>query len=342
MDNPLVSVHMITYNHEPYIAQAIEGMLMQETDFPIELVIGEDCSTDRTREIVMEYKRKHPDIIRVITSDKNVGANQNSRRTQKACRGKYIAFCEGDDYWHHPGKLQKQVDFLENHPEYGMVHSEANMRDLEKNRVTHNVYKTEGISHEDGEDVFQRIIERRYRVFTCTVCARKSLLDELLLSDPYCFAEGRFLLGDVAVWAGLAYRARVKYLDESLATYNRLPESASHSRSVEKRIRFQKSCLEMYLHLVDRYKCGKKTKELILEQDNKSLLSLAYAAGDAELARDAMNELRRTGACVKLRQYACFLGAQNRLLNCMLRPCAFVVRAASKVFHYLRISKSRR
>jgi glycosyltransferase involved in cell wall biosynthesis len=104
---------MITYNHEPYIAQAIEGVLMQKTAFPIELIIGEDCSTDRTRDIVLNYQRNYPEIIRVITSDKNIGMRNNGLRTSKACRGRYMAFCEGDDFWLHPLKLQKQVDLME-------------------------------------------------------------------------------------------------------------------------------------------------------------------------------------------------------------------------------------
>ena len=94
MDKPLVSVHMITYNHAPYIVKAIEGVIQQKTNFPFELVIGEDCSTDGTREIVFEYRKKYPDIIRVITSEQNVGAIKNGYRTEKACRGKYIAYCE--------------------------------------------------------------------------------------------------------------------------------------------------------------------------------------------------------------------------------------------------------
>src|ERR1700690_2758382 len=112
MKEPLVSVKMITYNHAPYITRAIEGVLQQKTTFPFELIIGEDCSTDGTREIVFAYQKKYPDIIRVITSDKNVGMNINGLRTIKAGKGKYIALCEGDDYWHNPEKLQKKVDFL--------------------------------------------------------------------------------------------------------------------------------------------------------------------------------------------------------------------------------------
>ena len=84
MKDPLVSVFMITYNHEPYIARAIEGVLQQETNFLIELVIGEDCSTDGTRDIVLDFQKKHPNVIRIVTSDKNVGIGKNTWRTERA------------------------------------------------------------------------------------------------------------------------------------------------------------------------------------------------------------------------------------------------------------------
>ena len=126
--NPIVSVKMITYNHEAYIAQAIEGVLMQETNFPIELIIGEDCSTDRTRGIVLDYQKKYPSVIRVIAWDKNVGMHANGQRTSGACRGKYIAICEGDDYWINPYKLQKQVDFLDGNQDYSFVFTPARVQ----------------------------------------------------------------------------------------------------------------------------------------------------------------------------------------------------------------------
>jgi glycosyltransferase involved in cell wall biosynthesis len=114
---PKVSVAMITYNHEKFIAQAIEGVLMQQTDFSIELVIGEDCSTDGTRRIVEHYSHLRPDLVRPILHPRNVGIQKNGIATMKACRGNYIALCEGDDYWTAPGKLAKQAAFLEGHPE---------------------------------------------------------------------------------------------------------------------------------------------------------------------------------------------------------------------------------
>jgi glycosyltransferase involved in cell wall biosynthesis len=118
---PLLSIVTITYNHEPFIAKTIEGVLMQQVKFPIELIIAEDCSTDGTRAICQQYAEEYPDLIRLITSDSNVGAIANERRAMLAARGKYIAFCEGDDYWTDPLKLQKQVDFLESHPDYSVT-----------------------------------------------------------------------------------------------------------------------------------------------------------------------------------------------------------------------------
>ncbi len=117
MPDPMVSVYMITFNHERFVAQAIESVLMQETDFPVELVIGEDCSTDGTRAICEHYSRTYPDRIRLLPSERNLGMQANARRTYQACRGKYIAHLEGDDYWTDPRKLQKQVAWLEQHPQ---------------------------------------------------------------------------------------------------------------------------------------------------------------------------------------------------------------------------------
>lgn len=118
LHSPLVSVLMTTFNHERFIAQALDGILMQEVEFPYEVVIGEDKSTDRTREIVCEYQRMHPDKIRLRLSKENLYSQglKPGWGVLHACRGKYIAMCEGDDYWTDPQKLQKQVAVLKNDP----------------------------------------------------------------------------------------------------------------------------------------------------------------------------------------------------------------------------------
>lgn len=118
VEPPLVSIVMIAYNVEKYIEEAIQSVLDQEVDFTYELVIGEDCSTDNTRKIALEYERKHPDRIRVLQHPKNLGLTPNCVATHNACKGKYIALLDSDDYWTDKTKLFKQIHFMENHPEY--------------------------------------------------------------------------------------------------------------------------------------------------------------------------------------------------------------------------------
>lgn len=118
IDRPLVSVGILTYNHEKYIAEAIESVLKQKVNFKYEIVIAEDCSTDNTRKIVIEYQKKYPDIIRLILQPHNMGIQKNSNILRRACRGIYRANLEGDDYWAVEDKLQTQVDFLENNPDF--------------------------------------------------------------------------------------------------------------------------------------------------------------------------------------------------------------------------------
>jgi glycosyltransferase involved in cell wall biosynthesis len=108
---------MITYNHEKFIRQAVESVMMQETNFAYELVIGEDCSTDSTRKICLELQQKYPDRIRLLLPETNLGANANENQVFRACDGDYLALLEGDDFWTSNQKLRKQVRFLDEHPE---------------------------------------------------------------------------------------------------------------------------------------------------------------------------------------------------------------------------------
>ncbi len=123
MVHPLVSVFMLTYNQEQFIAQAIEGVLMQETNFTFQLVIGEDGSTDNTLNICQSYQKKYPAKVKVIHQKQNVGLIRNFMITSNGLVGKYIAICDGDDYWTDPLKLQKQVDVLEENTEYVITYA---------------------------------------------------------------------------------------------------------------------------------------------------------------------------------------------------------------------------
>ena len=134
--HPKISVLVITYNQERYVSQALDSALMQKTDTAFEIVVGEDCSTDRTREILLAYREKHPETIRLLMHPRNLGMNRNFGQALAACRGEYIAILEGDDYWTSPDKLRRQSDFLDNHPQcaacfhnVAVVHDEGETKD---------------------------------------------------------------------------------------------------------------------------------------------------------------------------------------------------------------------
>lgn len=142
---PMVSVCTITYGHEAFIKDTIEGVLMQEVEFEVEFIIADDCSPDNTAEIVKSYQENHPrgHWIKYTRHKENLGVIPNFVWALKACKGKYIALCEGDDYWTDPLKLQKQVNFLETNPEYVISFHDVDVIDkngtlIKKGRIKNN------------------------------------------------------------------------------------------------------------------------------------------------------------------------------------------------------------
>lgn len=174
---PLLSIVTITYNHEPYIRKCIEGVLMQQVNFPIEFIIAEDCSTDGTLTICKEYAEKYPDLIQLITSDNNVGAIANERRAMKAAKGKYIAFCEGDDYWTDPLKLQKQVDFLEDHPEYSVTFHRCKHYNVVDGTIKDDQCGFLFQNKEEGVDVTVELFFDKWITQPLTMVYRASMFD---------------------------------------------------------------------------------------------------------------------------------------------------------------------
>lgn len=225
--HPVVSVHMITYNHEPYIRQAIEGVMMQKTDFEFELVIGEDCSKDRTREICFEYQKKYPDKIRVLWWQENVSKfGGNERRVTARCRGEYVAICEGDDYWTDPFKLQKQVDIMSRYQSVSLCFTDGvicfessgercKWRDLHSLDAGVLEGRTFALRHmfgiNDGRDKSPLTIN------TASALYRKSKFSDAL-SRFEIFKMG-LALGDSILWLGLSLVGDVYYLPDSTMVY---------------------------------------------------------------------------------------------------------------------------
>ena len=325
MIEPLVSVHMITYNHAPYIAQAIEGVIQQKVNFPIELVIGEDWSTDGTREIVLEYKRKYPDIIRVILSDENIGGMKNAYRTAKACRGKYIAFCEGDDYWHRLDKLQKQVDYLETHPECGMVSSDVDIYyDLTKEFKRDYNYSNGFVS--DDNLTIEQVLWGGLSIWTCTVVIRRCLYRRIVENDPYLYENKNIVLGDLQVWAELTKMSRLFYIPETLAVYRVLHESASRSKDRKKELCFLKSISDIKLYLSEKYRLPngfrKKEEETWV---HRSLLLALY-----EKNPSLANEVKKKVDKFTIKNWARFLGAKYLVFNYSYRVATIILHQFKK------------
>jgi len=307
---PLVSVKMMTYNHEPYISQAIEGVLHQETSFPIELVIGEDCSTDRTRDIIFNFQQKFPSIIRVITSEKNVGAHINSERTRKACRGKYVAFCEGDDYWQDRYKLKKQVDYLESHPECGLVYSSYDVFHCKQNKTIKDFIryrKWNIIENPKLSDYFENIKPiggKRVGILTCTVIVRKNIYDKIVESDPYLYNDKQFLMGDIQLWAEFINIASVHYIPESMATYRVAEESATRSKDIGKVARLYVSARDVMIYLCKKYNMPSDIRLRLEEKRNSNLLDLAFHTINGELGEELRKTKGRWGYLEWLKYYS--------------------------------------
>lgn len=190
MKEPIVSVKILTYNHSQYINQCIESVLMQKTNFQFEIVIGEDCSKDGTREICQKYTELYPNIVKLIISDSNVGISENSKRTYEACKGKYIAFCEGDDYWIDPYKLQKQVSFLENNIDYSLCFHNAFIENL------NNPGKVSSFPIDRNKNVFttKDIFKNKWFIPTASIVCRTKYLPLNIKDVNEKFVSGDMLL----------------------------------------------------------------------------------------------------------------------------------------------------
>ncbi len=223
---PAVSVVMITYNHAPYIEEAITSILKQNFSGSLELIIGDDCSTDITTNIVRHFHQLHPSKIKLIKSDSNVGMQANARRCIEACTGEYIAFCEGDDFWSSPLKLQKQVDFLTSDLSCGAVHSD----------FTHILFKNgEWRGQSDFQEnvrgltatgnIFDKLLHGNF-IQTCTLLARKPLVDNYL-SDS--MSNNNYLVGDWPLCLYLAANSKIGYIEESLSVYRKTEGSITNN-----------------------------------------------------------------------------------------------------------------
>lgn len=252
-DAPLVSVLIITYQHEAYIAGCIESVLEQQTNFPFEIIIGTDCSPDGTDAIVREYADKYPQMIRAIFRERNLGALGNSRDILSRMRGKYLAVCDGDDQWSDPLKLQKQVGFLEANPDFVLVYTDIDQFYIANGKRVESLHNRLGrkVEYHEPDAWFEAILLRKAAIHSATICARADCwlaacrdIADILEDCP---------MGDTPSLLALTRYGNFGYLPESTALMNRLPESASRSRSHLKKAEFNTGSIHMQLAIAEKY-----------------------------------------------------------------------------------------
>ncbi|WP_345979942.1 glycosyltransferase [Sulfurimonas sp. HSL3-2] len=253
-DNIKLSITVITYNQENFIEETLESILNQEINVPYELVIGDDASSDRTCEIIQRYEKKYPNIVKPIYRTKNLGHTGNYIETTKMAVGEYIAHLDGDDLML-PGKLQKQVDFLDKHPECSMVHHLVNFVDKSGKIIG----KTKGKNATVG--TINNIIMQNH-IINSSNMFRRSCLDEHFYNIPHTL-----MLHDKLAHMIKAQYGNVCVIKEYLGNYRVYSESIFKSASAYKLFKAQ-------LYTVDYAKNLQGASEYAIRK-GKSILYLA-------------------------------------------------------------------
>lgn len=228
---PLVSIVTLAFNHGRYLRQCLDGFVMQITDFTFEVIIHDDASTDDTAQIIREYEEKYPHIFRPIYQTENQyskGVAIGATYLYPAVRGKYICECEGDDWWTDPYKLQKQVDFMESHPDYSLCCTAyGSMR-----------MKDGFVKNEKGveTDITLRQLMKKNLIGTLTVMYRKELHQEYM--EQVLPVMPKFRMGDIPLWLFMASKGKIRKLADQTAMYRKLEYSASHSDDFNRQLEF--------------------------------------------------------------------------------------------------------
>ncbi len=242
-EKPLVSVCCITFNQVSYIRQCLDGILMQKTTFPFEVIIHDDCSTDGTTDIIREYQQKFPNIIKPIIQKEN----QYSKGVRKIlatfvypkCEGTYFAICEGDDYWTDENKLQLQVDFLEKNPEYSMCFHRAKiLNELELNSPLNSSEVSD--REYSGNELFENWI-----VPTASIVFRRNMVD-IKNNDRYSP-----LNGDIIIVLNCAKIGKIRGMNREMSVYRIHGSGVTYNKDLQKQrlLRYP----EHYNYIKDNY-----------------------------------------------------------------------------------------
>lgn len=220
---PLVCIRCTTFNQEKFIAQCLDGFLIQETNFPFEVIVHDDASSDKTADIIREYAAKYPKIIKPYIETENQWSKNDGSFTRimnSLLTRKYVAMCEGDDYWIDPQKLQLQIDFLENHPDYMMVFHDAEIKNEPGVEPIDSVYP----KMEDRDYTATEIYEE-WTIPTASMVYRLSAMD-YPIKNPL-----NILNGDIFLAERCAHMGKIRCINRKMSVYRRQPCGVTWDKS---------------------------------------------------------------------------------------------------------------
>lgn len=266
--NIMVCIHCLTYNHEPYIRQCLEGFVMQKTKFKFEAIVHDDASTDKTADIIREYAEKYPDIIKPIYETENQYSKHDgslSRIMNAHMRGEYVAFCEGDDYWIDPLKLQKQVEELKRNPCATMVYTAFQTINQNSEPIYRPFYENYMVISTSG-DIFKKLLYRGNYILTVTTCIRKEILDDF----DYVNSE----IGlDYFLFLYAAMKGNMVYIKEKTSCYRQSPNGLMETQK-----HYIDECLrKSFIVISDYFLSGKGKKRKLTENIKIELCILERA-----------------------------------------------------------------
>ena len=254
----MISVIVTTYNHEKFLSQALESILMQKCDEPFEILIGDDCSTDGTGKIADDYQFRYPNIVRVIRPEKNIGASSNFIRLVNEAKGECLSICDGDDYWLRDDVLQKQSNVFRSMPNVGMVCAKAK-------RFIQAEGNYEGtLGYAGSEDLMAMLRDNR-DVAAPTIAFRTALIKQCIADSEWYITNNYFYDTIMAYW--FAHNSRIKFIDEEHAAYRILNHSAGHANSPEKEAEYARRYFALKWHFILTHKdiCGEELYNVLMK-----------------------------------------------------------------------------
>ncbi len=291
MGNPLVSIAVITYNQQESLPKTLDSLLAQNADFPYEIVVGEDCSIDNTREVLKGYVERYPDIIKPIYNEANKGILGNYVATLSHCRGKYMASCAGDDFWCDPEKLQMQVDVMEKDPSVGLVYTDVIMDSV----VTGQRFERKCANPRD--DLFSQLLEGCF-ITAPTVCYRSELLRYVDFDE---FQRLGFIMEDYPMWLTFSLHTKFYHLKRATLNYRIERSFINDPKAVSLHaVKFDENTTAIRLHFLKKYPDRTDlTENEILDAHNK----IGYLAGlnmnDREFALRYVSQMHNRTPYVK-------------------------------------------